>query len=53
MALYIASNLLSSIPWAIPFGREQIDIMRKQASNILEWYDGFQTIVPKWYIPCK
>jgi len=51
MALYIATNILSSVPWAIPFGKEQIDIMRKQASDVLEWYDGFQTVIPKWYLP--
>ncbi|CQR72078.1 Phosphotransferase enzyme family protein [Sporomusa ovata DSM 2662] len=51
MALYIASNLLSSVPWAIPYGQEQIDIMRNQIEYALEWYDQFQTIVPKWYLP--
>lgn len=50
MALYIASNQLSSIPWAIPFGQEEIDIMLKQAENVMKWYDEFRTYVPSWYL---
>lgn len=49
LALYICSNTLSSLPWAIPYGQEQIQVMRNQAEEILQWYDGMQTVVPKWY----
>lgn len=49
LALYICSNTLSSLPWAIPFGEEEIQVMRKQATQILEWYDDMKTVVPKWY----
>ena len=51
MALYIATNQLSSIPWAIPFGEEEVDTMLKQAENIMKWYDNFKTYMPTWYIP--
>ena len=51
LALYICSNTLSSLPWAIPFGEEQIQIMQKQASEILSWYDGMKNVVPTWYQP--
>lgn len=51
LALYIASNALSSLPWAIPYGEEQIAIMQKQAKDILAWYHGFQTVIPSWYRP--
>lgn len=51
MALYIANNQISSIHWAIPFGREQVEIMLEQAGDVLNWYDGFQTCVPGWYLP--
>lgn len=50
LALYISSNALSSLPWAIPFGEAEINTMRKQAAEILEWYDDMKTVVPKWYI---
>ncbi|OAB38423.1 aminoglycoside phosphotransferase family protein [Paenibacillus glacialis] len=51
MALYITSNQLSSIHWAIPFGQEDVDIMLARAGDVLDWYDEFQTYVPSWYVP--
>ncbi|WIV12760.1 phosphotransferase family protein [Proteiniborus sp. MB09-C3] len=50
MALYIASNQLSSIPWAIPFGEKEVDIMLKQTQSFMKWYDGFKTHIPNWYV---
>ncbi len=49
LALYISSNTLSSIPWAIPFGEEEIKKFLDQAEEILGWYDGMTKIVPSWY----
>ena len=49
LALYISSNTLSSIPWAIPFGEEEIRTFLDQAAEILEWYDGMKRVVPSWY----
>ncbi len=49
LALYIASNALSSLPWAIPFGEGEIAVMRRQAREILDWYDNMTCVVPKWY----
>ena len=49
LALYISSNTLSSIPWAIPFGPKEMDVMLKQASEVLEWYDNMQNPIPTWY----
>ena len=49
LALYICSNTISSLPWAIPFGVGEIQIMRKQAAQVLEWYAGMQQVIPTWY----
>ena len=49
LALYISSNTLSSLPWAIPFGQKEIDVMINQANDILKWYDNMNTVVPIWY----
>ena len=49
LALYISSNTLSSLPWAIPFGETEIQIMRTQAAQILEWYDSMNNVIPSWY----
>lgn len=51
LALYICSNTLSSLPWAIPFGEREIRVMREQAAQVLEWYDGMQKVIPNWYQP--
>ena len=49
LAFYIASNTLSSLPWAIPFGDGEIQTMRHQAAEVLDWYNGMTCIVPTWY----
>jgi len=49
LALYIASNTLSSIYWAIPFGDEEIRTMKNQAEEVLAWYDNMQKTIPSWY----
>ena len=49
LALYISSNTISSIPWAIPFGEEEVDFMMKQAENILKDYNNMTTYKPAWY----
>ena len=49
LALYISSNTLSSIPWAIPFGEDEIRKFLEQAEEILGWYEGMTKIVPSWY----
>ena len=49
LALYICSNTLSSLPWAIPFGENQIQVMVCQAQEVLGWYDGMKQVVPAWY----
>ncbi|MGN1000044.1 MAG: aminoglycoside phosphotransferase family protein [Faecousia sp.] len=51
LALYICSNTLSSLPWAIPYGQQEIRVMRNQAAEILVWYDNMQTTIPSWYLP--
>lgn len=53
LALYICSNTLSSLPWAIPFGEGEIQVMRKQANDILIWYHNMTNVVPNWYIKEK
>ena len=51
LALYISSNTLSSLPWAVPFGEKEIATMRNQAKDVFNWYNGMSDPVPAWY--CK
>ncbi len=49
LALYICTNTLSSIPWAISFGDEEVLTMKKQAKDVLSWFDGMNNPIPAWY----
>lgn len=49
LALYIASNTLSSIYWGASLGTSDLDVMMKQAQDVLEWYDGMRQPIPSWY----
>ena len=45
--LYICEGQIGSLPWAIPFGEAEVQVMREQTERVLNWYaDG---IVPSWY----
>lgn len=47
LALYMSVNSLSSLPWVIPYGEEEANIMIKQSNDILDWYDDMSTYIPK------
>ncbi len=49
LALYIASNTLSSLYWAIPYGEGEVMTMRRQAGEVLTWYKGMREPIPTWY----
>lgn len=49
LALYMSVNALSSLPWAIPFGEKEIQVMLRNAQKMNEWYDGMTCVVPRWY----
>lgn len=53
LALYISTNTLSSLPWAIPFGDTEIHTMQNQANQVLAWYSDMQNPVPAWYVKQK
>ena len=49
LAFYIASNTLSSIYWALPFGKSDLDTMMNQTQDVLKWFDNMKNPVPSWY----
>ncbi len=49
LALYISSNTLSSVSWAIPFGQDEVNTMLDQAKEVLSWYDNMRNPIPTWY----
>jgi len=50
LTFYISCNTLSSIPWAIPFGHHDVDIMIKQTQIVLSWFKNMQNPIPTWYL---
>lgn len=50
LKLYIGSNTLSSVPWAMNYSKEQVDVMLKQCKDVLDWYDNYKLTIPKWYL---
>lgn len=49
LALYISSNTLSSVSWAVPFGETEINTMLGQAKEVLSWYHDMSDLIPAWY----
>lgn len=49
LALYISSNTLSSVYWAIPYGETEVNTMLNQAEEVLVWYNDMTEPVPIWY----
>lgn len=49
LALYMSLNSLSSLPWAILYGEEEVKIMINQSKDILDWYEDMKRYVSKWY----
>lgn len=49
LALYISSNTLSSVYWAVPYGQNEINAMLNQAKDVLSWYDNMRNPIPTWY----
>ena len=49
LAVYIGVNLIGSIPWAIPYGDEELQTILKLCDEVMEWYDNFDLSIPTWY----
>jgi aminoglycoside phosphotransferase (APT) family kinase protein len=49
MALYNAVNMLASIPWAVPFGEQEVEQMIRNCRLVYDSYDGFRSSIPSWY----
>ena len=49
LAVYAAHAAVHSIKWAEKFGQREIDGMVRRYRRTMEDYDGFRTVVPKWY----
>lgn len=49
LALYSAESLIGHLPWAIKFGKEEVETALRVAKYSLEWFNDYKTCVPTWY----
>lgn len=49
LALYLLTTQLSSVPWAISFGADEVRKFQRQAREVMDWYKGMTRLVPTWY----
>ena len=49
MAYYMSCDVVGSIPWAVNYGNQQLPIMLERAKLVLEWFDDFVQVIPKFY----
>ncbi|NLB91431.1 MAG: phosphotransferase [Clostridiales bacterium] len=53
LALYMASNALGAIAWAIGYGKEQVEVMMEQSRQVVNWFDNMNKVVPSWFSPLE
>ena len=51
LVLYTSLGIISSLPWAIPYGEGEVHTMKLLADEVLSWYGDRNTPVPAWYQP--
>ena len=49
MVYYMACDVVGSIPWAVNYGTHQLTIMLERAKLVLDWFDDFERVIPKFY----
>ena len=49
MAYYMACDVVGSIPWAVNYGNNQLTTMLERAQLVLDWFDDFERVIPKFY----
>lgn len=53
MAFYMACDVVGSIPWAVNYGNDQLITMLERAKLVLDWFDDFDQMIPKFYKKSK
>lgn len=49
LSLYICTNLLNALPWALDYSDKEVEVMLNKAAAVLEWFDDMEETVPSWY----
>jgi len=49
LKFYTAESMISHLPWAVKYGKQEMQTALKVANNQMKWYDNFALDVPTWY----
>lgn len=49
LALYVSTNTLAALPWAMNYSEAEVVTMKNKAQKVLEWTANFEQVVPSWY----
>ena len=49
LALYAVEHLISHTPWASTIGEKEVKTALEVYKEVMETYDDFKLIIPKWY----
>lgn len=49
LKLYAAEHLISHLPWASTFGEKEIKTAYEIYKLVMDTYDDFNLVIPKWY----
>lgn len=50
LALYLSTGALMLVSWAVYVEPSCLNECKQTASNIMNWFDGMRSPVPKWYL---
>jgi serine/threonine-protein kinase len=49
LKFYTAESLISHLPWAVKYGRQEIKTALEVTDHQMKWYDHFELEIPTWY----
>jgi aminoglycoside phosphotransferase (APT) family kinase protein len=49
MAFYTGYSCIASIPWAKPFGHDEVEKMRVLSNSVIKDFNNYQYYIPNWY----
>lgn len=50
LALYLTVNSIGALVWAEEVNPDQISLMKTQAKQLFDWYQGYKEVIPSWYL---
>lgn len=49
LKFYAVESMISQLPWAQKYGKEEVDTAYMLVDKQLEWYDNLKLTIPTWY----